>query len=729
MIESGDFANFTDNCIEAFFASNSYNNNKDFFNKLDQHLKLEDHKLNESISLLTKQNEKNSKEVQLYKDMYKEKLDIITNLFNNYELKVDSINQYYSTKLGYISNLSSELTDFENFDKNIGFAQKVFEYIQLLNTSSEAVPDIFIDSEKVVDEGLEIFEAIKVVKEAIKKDSPVLMRNYKIIELKIQESLLKIMTESYENNDLAKLEKLFLLTDKSSSSFLVDLYCKIVIDQANLQFHLKSIKSKNYKDLSKDCIKEVEISISGFNALIVKTCETQFGSSSGKMFILFPENQQKVVISQFFLKIANLLTELRESIVDDQDKPILVSIKLIEIISLQTLQLTSQLKPILVASRVDIATKYEQETRVFMRNLEGIYMGKEQTYYEDKIIKQINKDKYEQINTHKMAYNKSIKHAEKEGKSKLAKQQIFYDFQESLIMIINPTNFSFICREAEDILKRMNKIMANASERIDFIQTFVHSMIESLSKLLEFYCDTVCHLISELERHDEKLNDSHYLCFLKLNYLLYQISDIFTKELRSVFKVINILDEVEDAVIRKQNISTTLITKVYNLIESRVTSIFSFIMSHIQNKTFYKNRKKGEAVKASSEIIEMIDSVMPLFNDIINSWPEQFKNKISQLLTKTIYDKMIDLLKNSNLGDAGAKSMKIDFNYIFTFFDTKLDKVYSNRIFDALCLVDILMLPEDSVDSYINDLISGEKKRYDENLLKLLSKRRKALKY
>jgi hypothetical protein len=91
---------------------------------------------------------------------------------------------------------------------------------------------------------------------------------------------------------------------------------------------------------------------------------------------------------------------------------------------------------------------------------------------------------------------------------------------------------------------------------------------------------------------------------------------------------------------------------------------------------------------------------------------------------------MIDILKNARLSENGLKILRADFQYIFKLTCEFMDEMFYNQIAEILYLVEIFTIPKEEIDDFVNSLKEGEskKQKYDPELIKILAKKRKALK-
>lgn len=781
-----DYNNFTDNIIQNYFDSvKDFELTPEFFSNLEKELKRADDKLNNKITITNELIEFNRKEIKMNKEIYTDKLDQITMLFNNYEYRISSINNHYSQKLGYVNSLSKTLTEYENLNNNIDYADQILMNLNKLNSEVDYIPTVFKDKELALSRGVELYEAYKSLQDSVKKDYPVFIKNFKVIETKIQDIINQSIKEFYENNETTKLEKLFSQVEKSSSDFIIETYCNyILMTRRKLGFMIKSMQNLDFVNLDKEGIKKVEENLVEFNKEILEECIIQFGKASSKIFLLFPESRYQMVIPIFVNKVFKLIEEMRSLIIEDRSpmvKALMLArldnesneitasnrilsnnnlatisnsyenevvkynkifLQIILISHTTAINLVDQFKPLFeflnstyspVKIELGLLYKFEHETNLFTRTIEGIYMTKEKENYET-MFHYMTEDKYSAIGKLKMEYNDFMRLADREPiKSLSEKIGYLQDFQEKVFSLINSTSFSFLSRDSEAILTRISKIISNSEEKTDFAASFVLNLYDSMKNLEEFYCRTLENIIIEVQRLGERLQDMHYFCFSRINYQVNEIKDIFLRHLRGILKTLNFYDEVEESISKKAMKLSKKVDDVFERIEITICGVLNDIMKNISSKNVYNIKKKPTSIEPSKEIIFLIDSIEPLFTDVIFSWPENYQNKISTLITKMVYDKFLELLRSGVISEYGAKIMKVDFNKVFMFFDSKFSKDYSNLIFNALTLVDIFLITSDAIDAHIEDLLNEKdsfgKQKFDEDLIKLLVKKRKSFNY
>lgn len=116
---------------------------------------------------------------------------------------------------------------------------------------------------------------------------------------------------------------------------------------------------------------------------------------------------------------------------------------------------------------------------------------------------------------------------------------------------------------------------------------------------------------------------------------------------------------------------------------------------------------------------------------MVENWPEFYKKRMFQLITKTLTEKMIDILKNAKFTENGIKILKNDYQRIFKVYCEYLDEFYYNQISEVVFLVELFVMPREDVESFIQTINLNNKgnSKYDPELLKVLAKKRKGLKF
>ena len=849
--------NYVDNIIESFFSNNKFESSDtdDYFNNLLQYLKDADLYIDENISYMSNINKKNQKDIILNKDTFKEKLDLITVLFNNYELRVDALNQSYSEKLGYSYLLSKEIQEYENLNNNIDFAIKVFNNIDFLNTCNELsqsnnnsfkLPDIFTDINKLIDEGIEIYEAIKSIYYTYiinkKKDYNLFVKNYNYLETKITDNIEKSIKEYYENQNYDKLEKLFSFTENYSSDSIIETYCNFIIENSGLNFKLKSVKSIKFEDIDNfnnvikteynqqntnninlsnnyspmklnnnnkrnkysnsnnvndSMLNEVKKNILSFHESIVKECNIQFGSLSGKIFLLFPQSKYNIAISNFFHSVLNLILDIRKYIENENDKSVDTYLKLAEFIIEETNVFTKEIKKIITnisnnaanndnaLSYVDIEkenkcdnnnfkynnkknnlnliSRLDQDTDLFIRGIEGTYIRKEEEFYTEHIIKQINLNLTDPIRRLKFCFTEDLKKIEsnKEYKSlSEAEKQARYSnlltvFYQNIFEIIKKTNFSFLCRGVEDILIRIVKIIKTKKDKDDMLSNCIIDIITSLKNALILFCDSLEFIIDQSNKFNSiflhyydsniinikenncfRLTYDYYFVFARINIILEDFKYIFTQEKKSVlreytlYNFSNFVDEIDILVHKEHTSINQRISSLYLKIQSKLVSEINLVLNRISVKDMYKSKKiLVQTNNISKEFVLLIDIINDLFKESIISWPGDYKSMICLVVTNTIKLKMIDILKGGCISENGAKVMKIDFAYVYEYFKNNLDNCYSDKIKYIMSLVDIYFISKEDNNQFTNELLKELKDKLDDNTIKIVSKKRMELNY
>lgn len=705
-------------------------------------------------------------EIDKNKDIYKQNLDHITNFFNNYENGLNTLNDEYSKNLYHIQNLSTTLLDFDNYTKNLDFTLEVIDNYEKMNSKADTLPDIFSSEISSTNfdlmKAVELYEAFKVINENIKQS--IFKKNFALLEIKINECVKKNIKEYYENNDTDSLEQLLSLIERSNSEFLMEIYCEyILFGRSNISSKYKTIFNIDMININDKTIDSIKISLREYNEELLKECISQFGKISSKVFLVFPESKQKLVIPFFCNKVFKMMSTIRDFLIKDNleivkqiERPEEIKksiinldklndteyykkfyLELLEVLYHNSKELIEMFKPIFeflnsvnspIKIELGLLHKLEHETSFFLRSLEGIYMNKETEYYE-KIKNSMTEGKIKEIYKIKSDYNKKLKSLDQNSKDLLDQQlNILVDFQTHILSIINGISYSFISRDSISILKRVNIILK--SEKIDFAGSFISTMVESMKETEENLFAIYEFIIIEVEKFGESLQDAHYFGFSKLTFQVNEINDIFCKNLRQILIELGIYDDVEEFVSNKISYLNKKLDDVFNRIELVVTSSMKKLLNNINPKQIY-NIKNSENAKGCKELAILQDNLDPLFSDVLFSWPDTFQNRACLFVIKIISDKLEELLKICTITEIGSKIMKQDFSKIFLFFDSKIDKMYTNNLHNTINLMDIFIIDRDAVEVYCKEMyFSKEKnKKFDNDLIILLKKKRLSYTY
>ena len=712
-----DFRYYTDNLIEDYFDAYKLED-PNFFSKLEDKLKVSQKDLNIELENLLKLNETHSKKIQETKDTYVTKLDEITNQYNNFEVKVDSLNKHYSEKLSYISVLSKNLSEFEIFSKNIDFASRIFGYMQILNTPEieKVMPDIFTNPDKIVEEGVEIFEALRQLIDISNRDYPYFVSNFNSIQKKILDTVKDSIKSSYENNELNKLERIMKVTDIINSDFIIDMYVDYILDTLNLGQIINSIKDINFNKISEQLLKQIFGFIDDFQDKIIKSSIQQFGKSESKIYLIFPESKQKMVISSLLAKFSKNILDFRSILVDEKVINEEIFVKIVEYIYPKSLDFTKLIKEALIFSKTDLWNNLEQDNSLFLRKIEGLYMDKEK-----KLIENFLKINYREKLKVGIEFQKI--YLDKKNKTKINENMEI--LEKSVFEIIESTSFSHLSIFSTDVITRSNNLLSKKEESQDQIETFCKYILDFLRDLLEGYSNMLKFIILEKEKLNMTVSEPHYFMFARLSFLAEQFKNIFIYDLKDLMKKQKLYEDVEELVTRRSKEIGNTLDILFSQISSYISSSINQILKIIKTKEIYFISESKKDIYYTIEFDSIQNSLRPLFSNIMENWPQNYKNQIFQLITKILVDKFIDILKNSKFNEVGIKTMKNDFLKIQNVYNEfNVDSLFYNQINEVIFLIEIFNVSKDSIEEFISSISN----RYDSELLKLISKKRKSLK-
>lgn len=712
-----DYRNYTDNLIDEYFKNNNIED-EDFLTNLEDTIKKSQITISDEFDKLLKENEHNSKTVNETKDMYFEKLELITNLYNNFEFRVDHLNKHYSDKLSYISVLSGNLGEFEKFKTNIVFANKIFDYINLLNSSEDInkiIPDIFTQPEKMLEDGVEIFEAFRQLVDVTGRDFPIFTKNFKVIETKMKECIQISIKDFYENNELNKLEKLMKVTEVLHSDFIIEMYVNYIITSVDFVFIIKSMKDIMFDKMSKELETNIFNMTDEFYNKIINVCQTQYGHAASKIYLIFPESRHKIVISHLVMQLSNLIKQFREILIKEQGKSDSIYVRIVEYIYPQSLQFVERFKETFSFCKTDLWNNIEQDTAHFLRKVEAAFMSKDKNLVREFIL---------------YNYESKQKLMEEIKRFYDSKQSSIDQFQNDLLDLITSTNFSVIAKFSMENIIRYQNLIRNKNEQLDMTASFCKDILDSLQKLLQSYCNLVAYIMEKRTHNNHPLSPTHYLFLSKITFLHGEFQHIFLYDLKDFFKQMKFFDDVEDDIKRRVCKIEFNIDKFYSQLASYTSSSLHQNFKNFKPKETYNVSKQSDEYSCSIEMETICNFLRPLFTTVVENWPEVYKKKICQLITQITVEKLIDVLKNAKISEVGVNFLTNDFLLVFKTFAERLEPQFFNKINELRFLVEIFTHKKEDVDIFVSEINVGENNKsvYDPELLKILVKKRKALK-
>jgi len=581
-----DYKNYTDIIVDKFFESNKQDD-PNFYDKLEKIIRSSQTHLNVELNKLALECQKNTEQESKQKDEYKEKLNEITFIYNNFEGRVENLSNHYNTKLAYISTLSTYLGEFEKFKNNIVFANKIFEKLKELN-SSEQIDinnfEIFTDTNKLIEEGIEVFHALGQIVRSCAKDFPVFERNFKSMELQIKESIMNSIRDLYENNELDKLKVLFKVTDLISPEMIIDMYVRLILEQMNLGSLIKNLRCISLEAISNEMFNEIFRLIANFHNTLISTAQDQFGSKESRIFNIFPETRHKDVISCMVKEIQKILSDFREVFNSYDRNPNIneAVINLIEHIYPDSIEFVTKFKQTLEFIESDLWNEIKNDTNMFLQILHSSFQNRQLTLnktfvYENSKVK---------INT--------IKNFIREYNSKTLSLDAL---QEKVFDVIYKDELSLYLKFCNLSIERYSKFLGSDQEKEDGIEEYNNEMAESIMNKIKIYCEANVFIISEKDKSKVNINNLHFHVFYTIGHLIAEFQSIFTFELKHVItKTCKKFPSIEQSI---KNI-------VASLKSNSLKPLFDKIWSSTDNyvKFIYKDFKHKDAYNNSSNSIE-----------------------------------------------------------------------------------------------------------------------------
>lgn len=581
-----DYKNFTDNLIDKFFETSKLDD-INFYDKLDKVIKTSNTHLNSELNRLTFEFEKNSEIDTKQTDEYKDKLQEITLIYNNFEGKLDNLNNHYHNKLAYISTLSTYLGEFEKFNKNIIFAHKIFEKLNEFNTNDQVSInnyDIFTDPNKLIEEGIEVFHALHQIVESCEKDFPIFAKNFKNMDMKIKENIQNSIRDFYENNELHKLEALFKVTDLISPDMIIEMYVKLILEQMNLNFLINSLKKISLENISNEMFNQIFRIIEEFHSSIIKNAEEQFGNKKSKIFLIFPESRHKEVISFLVKEFQQVLKEFRDVFNNYDTKKNIheAVINLIEHIYPDSIEFVDKFKKTLEYIESDLWNEIKNDTNIFLQILHSAFQARQSI---------LNKYFILENSTNKINL---IQNFNKEYNSKAINLDVL---QEKVFDVIYKDELSLYLKFCNLSIERYNKFLGSSQEKEDGIEEFYKQVVKSITDKIKIFSDAIVYIVIEKDKVKTNINNLHFHVFYTIGHLVAEFQSIFLYELKPVFvKTCKIFPNIEEHM--KMTIKS--------LTSEALKPLFDRIWASMDNytKTIYKDFKYKEAYYTNSNKIE-----------------------------------------------------------------------------------------------------------------------------
>ena len=729
--EKINFNNYTDDIIESFFSKNNFDESPNFFYDLASEMQNCQRHINHKLKKIIKDDEINNSKLAQKKEEYIIKLEKINKNNLSFEQKVNDLNELYCEKLSYISLISKNLFEYEKFHKNIDFSVKLFEYINMLNKTDNYVelklPPSLTDSELIIEEGIEIYLAFKEVQQTCKNKSGYenFLKNFATLEDKIKNTIKFTIAKSYSDNNLQKLRHIFNITETMRNDLITNLYVDYIVeDVMKLKEQKESMKKVQFSvdGISEDLFTLIFKQADNFHETILINSDTQFGKEYSKIYILFPESQYKIVSSIMINTFIKYLTEFRTIFISERDKNEETYVRIVQYIYPKTISFNDQFKNIVQFTKTDLEGALEQETNIFLRTVEGIYMNKEKNMLE-LFITSSYKNMVNQMKKIKAEFSEI-----KKGKMKGDKLTNFIlDYVNRLYDSIQSTNFSKLNEKTKTTITRYNILIKSKSEKKDLTETFCKEVFDSIQELLISYCDVFKLILEESMKKSQNVIDKHFQILSKIDYFKSQYKLIFLSELKDFFKQVKFFNEIEDYIIKSIYQIDIEIDSAFSNLNSFLSSEYTKILNTIRYKDTYKKSKIDPEQTNTEEGQKIIDYLRQAFNNVKVNWTylEKYQNMLFLLFTNLTVEKMKDILRNAKMNYDGAILLKNDFNKIAATFAEYTEDIYYNEIYNLIFLTEIFNASDNDVDEIVKKMEKEGKLEID--LIKIAVKKRNAI--
>ena len=730
--EKINFNNYTDDIIETFFSKNNFDDSPNFFYDLASEMQNGQRHINHKLKKIIKDDEMNNSKLAQKKQEYISKLENIKKNNLSFEQKVNDLNELYCEKLSYISLISKNLYEYEKFHKNIDFSVKLFDYINMLNKTDNYVelklPPSLVDSELIIEEGIEIYLAFKEIQQTCKNKPGYenFVKNFSTLEEKIKNTIKYKIAKSYSENNLQKLRNIFNVTEIMRNDLITNLYVDYIVeDVMKLNEQKESMKKVQFSvdGISEDLFTLIFKQADSFHETILINADTQFGKEYSRIYILFPESQFKIVSSIMINTFIKYLTEFRTIFISERNKNEETFVRIVQYIYPKTVSFNEQFKNIVQFTKTDLEGALEQETNIFLRTVEGIYMNKEKNLLEF-FVTSSYKNLVNQMKKLKAEFSEI-----KKGKLKGEKLTNFVlDYINRLYDSIQSTNFSKLNEKTKSTINRYNILIKSKSEKKDLTETFCKEVFDSIQELLIAYCDVFKLILEESMKKNQNVIDKHFQILSKIDYYKSQYKLIFLSELKDFFKQVKFYNEIEDYIIKSIYQIDIEIDSAFSNLNSFLSSEYNKILNTIRYKDTYKKSKNNPENTNTEEGKKIIDFLRKIFNNVKENWTylEKYQNMLYLLFTNLTVEKMKDILRNAKMNYEGAILLKSDFNKMAAVFAEYTEDIYYNEIYTLIFLTEIFNASDNDVDEIIQKMEKEGKIEID--LIKIAVKKRNAIK-
>ena len=364
---------------------------------------------------------------------------------------------------------------------------------------------------------------------------------------------------------------------------------------------IKSVENISYLKMSEEMFTHIFKIIDEFHNNITKVCYEQYGRREGRIYLFFPLVKQKIVIASLVTQIAKHLSSFRQIITNEKDKTNEVYVRIIEYFYPQSQKFVNDFKIFSDEMKIDF-NDIDENTRIFLRSLEGIYISKEKSLFDNFI---------------RLNYESKMKRVSEIKNQYVSKQLTMDKMKSDAFNLIESTNLSLINQYSVQTINRICKLIMDTSERIDMVDTYCNSIMDSIKNLLIYYCNLIRILYVESEKASITSSGSHYTIFSRINFLYKDFQQIFLYELKDVFKSLKFNDVIEDKIKKRINEVNMSVEQLFNQLAAYIYSSLNHSLSMIKYKESYYSVKPGNNYVCSPEFENICNYFLkPVFNAV-----------------------------------------------------------------------------------------------------------------
>ena len=553
------------------------------------------------------------------------------------------------------------------------------------------------------------------------------INNFSEIEKKVKDSIIFSIQEYYNENNFEQLQKMMKVTEVIHNDFIIQLYVFFILNDI-MKLEELIVKAKNI-NLNGESINE-EIIYSFFNVSdefhnnLIKYSNEQFGTEYSKIFLIFPETRQRIIITSMVKFSLEKLDSFRKLFTDYENKSNETYIKMALYIYEKTINFVKEYQEILSFSNCDLSSTLEQNTNIFLGEISSIYRTKDKMAI-NYFLESSYKSKIRNLVSIQDSYFTSVK-GKKNKNNEL--NEFMTKLSNDTLSIIESTNFSVLLKKSKDSISKYNILIQNSIERKEEMYEFFKDLFDTITLLICEYAKGLKLIIEECSKKNFPLEDVLFNIFSKIDYCKLQYKQIFLYDLREVFRNADIYEEIEDNINSSIEKIDLELDNSFNEFSTLLSLEYEKKYNNIKIKEIYKiSDEESEVSKEFSLISIFLNKIFNAINYNFVGLP-QYKRRLDILLTKITIVHMKEILQRANFTNEGVSLMKNDFQKIANLFAKFTEEVDYNLIYDVFFLSEILTTRKEELKSFIENIKNDRKYENDRGLINTLEKKRKNLK-